>query len=506
MKTTAAAFAAPAVGVDRNSRVPLYRQLYEGYRDAIVERRLGPGQRIPSTRSLAVELRISRIAVLNAFEQLLAEGYFEARSGSGTFVAGSLPDELLRPRRTPSPRPARPPSPRVIAARAEALLPDEPGPWHRRSGPFHPAEPPIDHFPIEVWSKIVARHARSTDPRMLHHAAPSGLPGLREAVAEYLGAARAVRCEPEQVIIVGGSQSALDLAARVLLDPGTPVWVEEPGYRGVRRVLTLAGARPVPVRVDEEGLDVAAGIARCASARAAFVTPSHQYPLGVTMSASRRLQLLDWARRSGAWVIEDDYDSEYRFRNLPIGSLQGLDRHSRVIYIGTFTKMLFPAIRIGYLVVPPDLVRVFAEVRRGTDMFSPTLHQAALADFIREGHFARHIRRIRLVCRQRRSALIEAIDRELAGELRVVGDDAGMYLTALLLRRTDDIEISARAAERDLGVPPLSECYAETPVPGLILGYGGTPAERIPGAVAGLRRVIETPPPRRRRRAAPRPR
>jgi GntR family transcriptional regulator/MocR family aminotransferase len=340
---------------------------------------------------------------------------------------------------------------------------------------------------------------------MLHHAAPGGLPLLREAVAEYLGAARAVRCEPDQVFIVGGSQSALDLAARALIDPGNPVWIEEPSYSGVRRVLTLAGARPVPVRVDEEGLDVAAGIARCANARAAFVSPSHQYPLGVTMSASRRLQLLDWAQSCGAWVIEDDYDSEYRFRNLPIGSLQGLDRHSRVIYIGTFTKILFPAIRIGYLVVPADLVRVFTEVRRGTDIFSPTLLQAALADFIREGHFARHIRRIRLVCRQRRTALIEAIDRHLADELQVVGDDAGMYLTALLLKRTADREIAARAADQDLGVPPLSTCYAGAPVPGLILGYGGTPAERIDAAVADLRRAIEAVP-LDRRRAAPHPR
>ena len=503
---TAPALVPHAVGVERNSGVPLYRQLYEGYRDAIVDRRLGPGQRIPSTRSLAAELRISRIAVLNAFEQLLAEGYFVARAGSGTFVAGALPDDLLRPRRAPSPRPARRPAPRPVASRAEALLPDEPGPWHRISGPFHPAEPPIDHFPIEAWSKIVARHARSTDALMLQHAAPSGLPALREAVAEYLGEARGVRCEPRQVFIVGGSQAALDLAARVLLDPGNSVWVEEPGYRGVRRVLTLAGARPVPVRVDEEGLDVAAGIARCASARAAFVSPSHQYPLGVTMSASRRLQLLDWARTSGAWVIEDDYDSEYRFRNLPIGSLQGLDRDSRVVYVGTFTKMLFPAIRIGYLVAPPDLVRVFAEVRRGTDMFSPTLHQAALADFVREGHFARHIRRIRLVCRERRTALVEAIGRELADELRVVGDEAGMYLTALLRGSIDDREIAARAAERGLGVPPLSECYVESAVSGLILGYGGTPAEKIDAAVVGLRRVIEAVSRDRRRRNFPRPR
>ena len=271
----------------------------------------------------------------------------------------------------------------------------ETGPWFRGRGAFSVGEPALDRFPLSVWSSLVARHARRADPALLPYGDSMGLAALREAVAEYLRTARAVRCEPDQIMIVNGSQQALELAARVLLDAESPVWIEEPGYFGLHRVLTLAGARLVPVPVDDEGLDVAAAIARSPKPRAVFVTPSHQFPLGVTMSASRRLQLLDWARESGAWIVEDDYDSEYRYGNLPIAALQGLDRDARVIYIGTFTKILFPALRLGYLVLPPDLVYAFTQVRYAMDILSPTFFQAVLADFIREGHFARHIRRMR---------------------------------------------------------------------------------------------------------------
>jgi GntR family transcriptional regulator/MocR family aminotransferase len=292
-------------------------------------------------------------------------------------------------------------------------------------------------------------------------------------------------------MIVNGSQQALELAARVLLDVESPVWIEEPGYFGLHRVLSLAGARLVPVPVDAHGLDVAAAIARSPKPRAVFVTPSHQFPLGVTMSASRRLQLLDFARESGCWIVEDDYDSEYRYGNLPIAALQGLDRDARVIYIGTFTKILFPAIRLAYLVLPPDLVYAFTQVRYAMDILSPTFSQAVLADFVREGHFARHIRRMRVLCRERREALVGALARELPDELHVLGDAAGMYLTATLPRGRRDLEISLRAAERNLWAAPLSDAYAGRPArQGLILGYGSTPAERIQEGVVRLREVM----------------
>jgi GntR family transcriptional regulator/MocR family aminotransferase len=489
----------PVIAIDRHSGKPLYKQLYEGYRDAIVERRLRAGQRLPSTRSLAAELRISRIPVLNAFEQLLAEGYFESRVGSGTYIADALPGEQIQPQGRAAARaaPARPAA-RPVARETVELAGVEPGQWYRGRGAFNVGEPPLDRFPLATWSRLAARHARRSDAGLLPYSNPMGLESLREAVAEYLRTARAVRCEADQIMIVNGSQQALDLTARVLLEPGSPVWIEEPGYFGAHGVLRLSRAELVPVPVDDQGLDVEAGIARCPRARAAFVTPSHQFPLGVTMSASRRLLLLDWARRAGAWIVEDDYDSEYRFGNLPIAALQGLDRDARVIYIGTFTKILFPSLRLGYIVLPADLVDAFVRIRRATDVFSPTIPQAVLTDFIREGHFARHIRRMRVLCRERRTALIESLERELPGVLRVLGDEAGMYLAAAFVGEWSDRDVALRAADRGLWTPPLSSAYLGTPgQSGLILGYGSTSADEIALGVERLREVVRAAAPGR---------
>jgi GntR family transcriptional regulator/MocR family aminotransferase len=288
---------------------------------------------------------------------------------------------------------------------------------------------------------------------------------------------------------VSGSQQALAITARVLLEPRQAVWFEEPGYAGARNALAMADARLVPVPVDEEGLDVAAGIRLCRRARAAYVTPSHQYPLGATLSASRRLQLLDWAQASGAWIIEDDYDSEYRYDSQPIAALQGLDRDARVIYIGTFSKVLFPALRVGYLVIPPDLVERFTAVRLAMDIFPPALNQAVLADFIAEGHFARHVRRTSLLYRERRSELVDALRRALP-RWQVVGAEAGMHLVAIS-DRPGDRSIAQRAAREGLWTMPLSACYFGRPeLHGLVLGYGGTSVAEIPKAVQKLRRVI----------------
>jgi GntR family transcriptional regulator/MocR family aminotransferase len=316
---------------------------------------------------------------------------------------------------------------------------------------------------------------------------PMGHRPFREAVAEYLRTARAARCEADQIMVVSGSQQALSLTARVLIDPGSPVWVEEPGYGGARDVLRLRSARLIPVPVDEEGLNVSAGIERCPEASAAYVTPSHQYPLGMVMSASRRLHLLDWAQRNGSWIIEDDYDSEYRYESLPIASLQGLDRDSRVLYVGTFSKVLFPALRLGYLVIPADLVARFVAVRDATDIFPPTFAQAVLADFIREGHFARHLRRTRALYRERRGALVDAIRDQLGDTLRVVGDEAGMHLVASLSKGTNDRDVSVRAARQGLWVIPLSPCYiGKASRQGFVLGFGGTSAPEI---LIGVRRL-----------------
>ena len=481
----------PAViAIDRRAATPLHRQICDSYREAIVEGRLRGGQRLPSTRALAIDLGISRTPVLNAFEQLLAEGYFESRVGAGTFVSTNLPGEAVTQQRPAARLGSQLRGPRVIARRPAVLLRSKPEPWLGGLGAFRVGEPALDRFPFRIWSRLVARHSRGPQRPTLNYGSPMGDMPLREALAAYLRTARAARCEADQIMVVNGSQQALQITARVLLDPHAPVWVEEPGYGGARDALAMAGARLVPVPVDQEGLDVTAGIERCRRARAALVTPSHQYPLGATMSASRRLQLLDWAQATGSWIIEDDYDSEYRYATQPVASLQGMDRDARVVYIGTFSKVLFPALRMGYLVIPSDLVDRFSAVREAMDICPPALNSAVLTDFIVEGHFARHLRRCSLLYRERRRALVDALGRNFGPRLQVVGAEAGIHLVAIL-DRGGDRPVSERAARTGLWAMPLSACYAGKPRRrGFVLGYGGTGTAQIPRAVARLRDVI----------------
>jgi GntR family transcriptional regulator/MocR family aminotransferase len=314
---------------------------------------------------------------------------------------------------------------------------------------------------------------------------------FREAIAEYLGAVRGVRCEASQILVTTGSQQALQISAQVLLDPKDRVWMEEPGYPGARQAFMTAGAHLIPVRVDHDGMNVEDIIHRGRDARAVYVTPSHQYPMGMTMGATRRMLLLNWAARSGAWIIEDDYDSEYRFGSRPIASLQGLDRDGRVIYVGTFSKVMFPALRLGYVVVPKDLVPAFSVARDAADIFSSTLYQAVLTDFIREGHFARHIRRMRMLYMDRRRSLVKAIHIQMGDTLAVIGTEAGMHLVALLPRGTDDVAVSRKAAQRGISAMPLSTCYLQPPSRGgLILGYGGTNAHQIHDGTRKLRMSV----------------
>jgi GntR family transcriptional regulator / MocR family aminotransferase len=481
----------PLVAIDRRAARPLYRQLYEGYREAILDGRVRPGQRLPSTRALAADLGISRLTVLTAFEQLVAEGYFESRVGAGTVVARTLPDELQAPLPHPVGAAGKGGVSRRSLPRGSATRPRLPEPWLGGLGAFRVSQPAVEHFPVATWSRLLARHSRNPRARLLNYGDPMGHRPFREAVAAYLRTARAVRCEPENVMVVSGSQQALAIAARALLEPGDRVWVEEPGYLGARDVLSMAGAQLVPVPVDDEGLDVTAGLALGARARAAYVTPSHQYPLGVTMSASRRLQLLDWARRAGAWIIEDDYDSEYRYESFPIAALQGLDRDARVIYVGTFSKVLFPALRLGYLVIPTDLIPRFVQVREAMDIFPASLPQAALTDFILEGEFGRHLRRMRSLYAERRTALAEALDEELGGSLQVSGDAAGMHLAVTGRQRLADHALALRAARLSLWVMPLSSCYLGRPTRrGFVLGYGGTTVAEIRSGVHRLGRLI----------------
>jgi GntR family transcriptional regulator/MocR family aminotransferase len=475
----------PLIVIDRNASNALYKQIYDAYRCAIVGRTLRPGQRVPSTRTLASELGISRIPCLNAYAQLLAEGYFESRIGAGTVVSRSLPDQVPVPdfRRVPATKVvkrARPLSKRSFNG-VDSIS------WLRGWGPFGVSQVAFEHFPFQVWNRLITRQCKRSFAKSLDYGDPMGLQKLRSAIANYVRTARGVRCEEEQIMIVSGSQQALEITTRVLLDPGDSVWMEEPGYRFARRVFQFQGCSLVAVPVDYEGLNVSEGIRRARNARAALVTPSHQYPLGVTMNASRRLQLLDWAEGSSAWIIEDDYDSEYRYESMPIASLQGLDSNSRVVYIGTFSKVLFPSLRLGYIVIPPDLIQSFLSVRLAMDISPSFFFQSVLSDFITEGHFSRHLRRMRMVYGERRGVLIDSLRNEFGFGADILGGQAGMHL-AVTLKGVNDHEVTARAAKQNLWLVPLSSSYLRKPLrQGFILGFGSTSAGKIPTAVHKLR-------------------
>src|SRR5271156_3305916 len=489
MKRISASFL-PPVALDSRSKTPMYGQLYEWFRRAILDGQLRPGQRVPSTRGLAAELKVSRIPVSSAYEQLQAEGYLETFVGAGTCVVRSIPVDALKPTfgkiQAAARQVSKSKAPRIVSSRVALMrVPEQT--WSNKLVAFRVSLPALEHFPTGVWSKLVNRHARRPTRQLLAYGDAKGYMPLREAIAEYLGAVRAVRCDASQVLVTTGSQLGLQLSGQVLLDANDRVWVEEPGYSAARQALAMAGAQVVPVPVDDEGLDVAEGIRRARDARAVYITPSHQYPLGVTMTATRRMLLLNWAARSGAWIIEDDYDSEYRFGGRPIPSLQGLDAGARVIYVGTLSKVMFPALRLGYVVAPKDLVEAFATARDATDQFSSTLYQAVMADFIREGHFARHIRRTRALYAQRRAALVEAIQKHLGNQLEVVGAEAGMHLAALLPRGVNDVRVAKKAAQLGIAAQPLSSCCSKPPIRGgLILGYGGADARQLEDGVRKL--------------------
>src|SRR5437868_11422571 len=473
------------ITIDRRASKPLYQQIYDSFRSRIIRGDLRAGDLVPSSRELARESRISRLPVLTAYAQLLAEGYFESRVGAGTFISSSLPS------RSTGSLPSAARGQRLLSAQVAALPKYERPSWAESLGPFQVGQPELQKFPIEIWLRLVARYSRRMRLKALQYAGAMGLPELREAIATYLRTSRGVRCEAKQIMIVSGSQQALDLASRVLLEAGRAAWVEEPSYWLVHHVLKAARCRIVPVPVDAEGLNVTAGIKLNRNARAAFVAPSHQYPLGVTMSAARRLQLLEWAQRSRAWIIEDDYDSEYRYGSLPIASLQGLDRNARVIYIGTFSKVMFPSLRLGYLVIPVDLIERFAAMRQVMDICPAHITQAVMSDFIREGHFARHVRRMLPVYAERRSVLVAELERQLGDSVTIMGDQAGMHLAIFLTRGRDDRKIAATAARQSLWLSPLSSSYiGRTARHGFVLGFGNTKANDIPQAVRRLKKLI----------------
>jgi GntR family transcriptional regulator/MocR family aminotransferase len=481
MRTSAGPPLLAHLPVDRRSDVPLHRQIYEGFRKAILDGMLRPGERVPSTRSLATDLGMSRLPVLTAYEQLLHEGYFEGRVGSGTYVCAAPPEASLRVR------------PRLAVRSATGPRRAQIAPGRDEGGirPFRMSLPALDQFPQLVWARIVARHAHRMSPAHLAYGDPAGLGALRNAIAGHLRTARAVNCEADNVLVTTGSQAGLRLCAAVLLARGDRVAIEEPGYPGARAGFAAAGAELVPIPVDDEGIDVGALAAARQRVRAVYVTPSHQYPLGFSMSASRRLALLEWAARNDAWIIEDDYDSEYRYVSRPLGALQGMDGRNRVLYVGTFSKVLFPALRVGYLVVPPALWESFLDARDALDVFSPTLYQLALTEFIEEGHFARHLRRMRGIYQRRREALLEGLANNCAGVLDVLNADAGLHVATVLPPDADDRAVIRRMTARGLTAMALSVCFmGPSPTNGLLLGFGGFDERTLIAATATLGEVL----------------
>ncbi|MFN2427211.1 MAG: PLP-dependent aminotransferase family protein [Candidatus Binatia bacterium] len=479
----------------------LHRQLYRAMRSAILDGRLSPDDRLPSTRSFARELGLSRNTVLQAIEQLVAEGYASGRVGSGTYVAATLPRPAPSELRGSVATPSHDEVPLRLSATGrrlgEVAAPGRASwsPWQELLPfDFRYGEPSYADLPMDTWSRLLGRRARRLSARRLAYQAPGGAVELREALAGYLARARGVVSTPEQIIIVHGSQQAVDLTARLLVNEGDPVVLEEPHYTGFSFCLRAAGAELVHIAVDENGLrtDDLAGVA---DARLVCVTPSHQYPMGSVLSLPRRLALLDWAARRDACVLEDDYDGEFRFDGKPIECLQSLDRSGRVIYAGTASKLLFPALRIGWLVAPPALAPYFLNAKALADTGTPSLEQLALADFITEGHLERHARRARIRTAARRAALLDVVAAELGDRVKVLGASAGLHVLMQIpgLGAREVAPLRRACRELGVGVYPAAPFYARPPAAAeLLLGYAALPEETIREGIRRLRRALDT--------------
>jgi GntR family transcriptional regulator/MocR family aminotransferase len=481
-----------AVNLDTSSGTPLFQQLYEHIRDGILAGRLCAGTRLPASRTLAGDLGVSRTTVVNAFDQLRAEGYLRGRVGSGTRVVSMLPETAMRvapPRAAIRQRLAHD---RRLLQRMHGRWPDVMGTLTSSARPLRPGNPDVHNFPRELWARLTAKHWRTIDPALLGYSGAEGYLPLRAAIAGYVSRVRGVRCDAKQVLVVAGSQQALHLCAQVLLESGDVAWMEDPGYPGARDALMGAGARIVPKRVDGEGL-VVASKNDPAGLKLIYVTPSHQCPLGVVMSVSRRLELLEFAARKHAWIVEDDYDSEYRYFSRPVAAVQSLDRSGRVIYIGTVSKTLLPALRIGYIIAPEFLFDVFTRARRAMDRQSAVIDQAVLAEFISEGWLERHIRQTRTRYLERQRALVDAIRAEMPDILEVAASEAGMYLVAYIRKPGLASSRAAHlAATHGVGAMPLS-AFAQRPLAkeGLVLGYGEFGVEEIRDAVQKLSQALK---------------
>lgn len=475
--------------IDRHARTPMNRQIYHAIREGILSSALPAGLQLPSSRQLADDLAFSRNTILFAYQQLLAEGYLDTHPGAGTFVADTTPDQVIDLQRTVAKKTA---CQSELSSRGEALV-RQAGSSEMQWGAFMPGVPDVTLFPHTVWQRLQSRHWRRPDAHLLTYGQGGGYLPLREAIADHICVTRSVKCNPEQILITAGTHQSIDLLLRMLGEQGDIAWIEDPCYWGTHNVLRSHGLESVPVPVDNEGMQVNIAGGKTPP-KFIFVTPSHQYPLGPVMSLSRRRMLLEYAAAHKIWIVEDDYDSEFRYGTRPLASLQGLDSKDRVLYLGTFSKTLFPGLRIGFIVVPEVLIRPFStgisELYRGGQPFL----QAVLADFIKEGHFSSHIRRMRQTYAERLGLLQDAIRRHLDEQVSISGSDAGLHLTLMLPEACDDKRISSEAKAAGILARPLSSYYLDAGRArrGLVLGYACVPNDSIDSSFARLAAIIKS--------------
>ncbi len=481
------------IPIDRASRTPLVDQVYRGIRAAIDDASLTPGMRLPSTREFARQLGMTRFTVDDAYSRLVGEGYLEGRPGSGTFVA----EHVRLPKTVASGAPAAVTPERRLSEWARRLKPEPAA--VAPTGPvafnFSAGTPALDRLPLTVWHRLIAREARRQEPDAFSYGYTAGLPHLREVIAAYVARSRGITCDADQVVVTSGSQQSMDLVMRLVLDPGSSLVVEEPCYRFVRSIAALTGATILPVPVDGDGLMVDRLPSPAGSVRLACITPSHQYPTGAILPLGRRLKLLEWAREAGALIMEDDYDGELRYDSRPVPALAALATDgtgpNNVIYLGSFSKVLFPAIRLGYLILPPDLVGPFLDAKGTVARHAPTLNQAVVAAFIAEGHFERHLAKMRRVYFSRHDALLAAMDTHLVGiaERDTSMTAAGLHVLARFQIGLTERELVDRAAEHGIALDGAGNCFTAPPaLPHLFLGYAALPEDQID---AGIRRLAE---------------
>ncbi len=482
--------------IDRASSVPIYRQLDAALRRLILDGTLVPGRRLPSTRELAQEIGVSRITVKSVYEQLTAEGYFQAKTGAGTFISLSLDIEAL-PRIGPTPTTVV--SQNIeISDRAVTIMSSKASVRHGETGSFRPGVPALDEFPIKMWNKYLLDAMATEQRRNLSYGQINGSARLRASIATYLTDARSMQVDPDQIVITSGAQQAFVLIAFVLLNNGDTVWYENPGHIAGRDVMQIMGANVAPVPIDGEGMDLDFAVRTHAKPTLIFTTPSHQQPLGTTMSLARRLAFLNYAQENDAWIIEDDYDSEFRYRGRPLPALSALDSQRRVFYVGTFSKSMFAAMRLGYIVVPPRLVEPFAKARNLLGQSSSAVVEQALSHFMDDGRFVEHIRKMRRIYRERRDVLFACLSNDCADYLEPQATDAGMHMLAWLKNGINDQVAHSALLQAGIESLPLS-VYCITPLnrSGIVLGFSGTPTDRIPKLVKrvakALSSVVNTP-------------